>query len=113
MGDAQEQPEAPGDAQPNRGAPGPAGTGRGGKEPGKAGVGKGGKETADTPVGKDWGREVTNDIGMKLVRIPKGTFLMGYPAGDEDRSAAECSGRSQSRAGPRPAKPPRNPPGPL
>jgi formylglycine-generating enzyme required for sulfatase activity len=31
-------------------------------------------------VVKSWGKEVENSIGMKLVRIPKGTFTMGSPA---------------------------------
>jgi formylglycine-generating enzyme required for sulfatase activity len=30
-----------------------------------------------------WGQEVTNSIGMKLVRIPKGTFTMGSPASED------------------------------
>jgi formylglycine-generating enzyme required for sulfatase activity len=33
--------------------------------------------TAGVPAKWGWGKEVTNSIGMKLVRIPAGTFLMG------------------------------------
>jgi formylglycine-generating enzyme required for sulfatase activity len=33
-------------------------------------------------VVEGWGKEVINSIGMKLVRIPKGTFQMGSPADD-------------------------------
>ena len=31
----------------------------------------------------------TNRIGMKLVLIPSGTFIMGSPAGEEGRNADE------------------------
>jgi formylglycine-generating enzyme required for sulfatase activity/serine/threonine protein kinase len=34
---------------------------------------------------KGWPREIVNSIGMKLVRIPPGTFLMGSPEGEKDR----------------------------
>jgi formylglycine-generating enzyme required for sulfatase activity len=34
---------------------------------------------------KGWGKEVTSSIGMRLVRIPAGTFLMGSPADEEWR----------------------------
>jgi formylglycine-generating enzyme required for sulfatase activity len=34
-------------------------------------------------------REITSSIGMKLVRIPPGTFTMGSPAGEKDRSDDE------------------------
>jgi formylglycine-generating enzyme required for sulfatase activity len=34
-------------------------------------------------------KEFTNSIGMKLVRIPKGTFTMGAPAGEKDRMNRE------------------------
>lgn len=30
-------------------------------------------------------KEIVNSIGMKLVRIPSGTFKMGAPSRDEDR----------------------------
>ena len=29
-------------------------------------------------------KEITNSIGMKLVLIPKGTFMMGSPKSEED-----------------------------
>jgi formylglycine-generating enzyme required for sulfatase activity len=38
------------------------------------------------PEGK---REITNSIGMQLVRIPRGTFLMGSPAGEIGHSKDE------------------------
>ncbi len=34
-------------------------------------------------------REITNSIGMKLVLIPKGTFMMGSPASEERRVGNE------------------------
>jgi formylglycine-generating enzyme required for sulfatase activity/serine/threonine protein kinase len=34
---------------------------------------------------KDWGEEVTNSIGMRLVRIPEGTVIMGSPVAEEGR----------------------------
>jgi formylglycine-generating enzyme required for sulfatase activity len=40
-------------------------------------------------VVKDWSKEVTNSIGMKLMRIPRGTFTMGSPAGEKDRRPDE------------------------
>jgi formylglycine-generating enzyme required for sulfatase activity len=40
-------------------------------------------------VVKGWGKEVTNSIGMKLVRIPKGTFTMGSPAEEAGRERCE------------------------
>jgi formylglycine-generating enzyme required for sulfatase activity len=64
-------------------------------------IGKGAKQTPEEikklegkpPVlltlGKSWDREVTNSIGMKLVRIPAGSFTMGSPAGEEGRSPEE------------------------
>ncbi|MFM7562599.1 MAG: formylglycine-generating enzyme family protein, partial [Planctomycetota bacterium] len=33
--------------------------------------------------------ELTNSIGMKLVLIPKGTFMMGSPESEEGRDADE------------------------
>jgi formylglycine-generating enzyme required for sulfatase activity len=36
-----------------------------------------------------WPREVTNSIGMRLVRIPAGKFLMGSPARENQRDAGE------------------------
>ena len=30
-------------------------------------------------------KEITNSIGMKLVLIPKGTFMMGTPFEEEER----------------------------
>src|SRR5262245_46614178 len=38
---------------------------------------------------KDDGRTITNSIGMKLVRIPAGKFLMGSPKDEEERRDAE------------------------
>jgi formylglycine-generating enzyme required for sulfatase activity len=35
------------------------------------------------------GNEITNSIGMKLVRIPKGKFTMGSPVAEEGREAQE------------------------
>jgi formylglycine-generating enzyme required for sulfatase activity len=40
-------------------------------------------------VVKEWPREITNSIGMELVRIPAGTFTMGSPEGEEGRGASE------------------------
>ncbi|MFM7739460.1 MAG: formylglycine-generating enzyme family protein, partial [Planctomycetota bacterium] len=34
-------------------------------------------------------KEITNSIGMKLVLIPKGTFLMGSPESEEGRLGGE------------------------
>jgi formylglycine-generating enzyme required for sulfatase activity len=34
-------------------------------------------------------KEVTNSVGMKLVQIPAGTFVMGSPTGEKDRSDDE------------------------
>jgi formylglycine-generating enzyme required for sulfatase activity len=34
-------------------------------------------------------KEITNSIGMKLVLIPKGTFMMGSPASEERRVGNE------------------------
>jgi hypothetical protein len=38
--------------------------------------------------GKDWGKEVTNSIGMKLVRIPAGKFMMGSSKKEQDEAIA-------------------------
>jgi formylglycine-generating enzyme required for sulfatase activity len=38
---------------------------------------------------KAWGKEVESSIGMKLVRIPRGTFTMGSPAGEVGREVDE------------------------
>jgi formylglycine-generating enzyme required for sulfatase activity len=38
-------------------------------------------------------KEITNSIGMKLVLIPKGTFMMGSPKTERDRA----SGHYQQR----------------
>jgi formylglycine-generating enzyme required for sulfatase activity len=35
-------------------------------------------------VKDDWGKEFTNSIGMKLVRIPSGKFVMGSPKEEQD-----------------------------
>jgi formylglycine-generating enzyme required for sulfatase activity len=45
---------------------------------------RGGGGTKEEEV-KEWGKEVENSIGMKLVRIPKGTFMMGSPASEKRR----------------------------
>jgi formylglycine-generating enzyme required for sulfatase activity len=48
----------------------------------------GGKTEGDgktEPVVKGWGQEVVNSIGMKLVRIPPGKFMMGSPKDEEGR----------------------------
>jgi len=34
-------------------------------------------------------KEITNSIGMKLVLIPKGTFMMGSPTSEEGRQKDE------------------------
>src|SRR6516225_8788825 len=34
-------------------------------------------------------KDITNSIGMKLVRIPAGKFLMGSPATEAEREAGE------------------------
>ena len=39
--------------------------------------------------GQDAAKEVTNSIGMKLVRIPAGKFVMGSPANEAERDARE------------------------
>jgi formylglycine-generating enzyme required for sulfatase activity len=36
-----------------------------------------------------WGKSVENSIGMKLVRIPRGTFTMGSPASEDRHDKAE------------------------
>ncbi|MCI0464002.1 MAG: SUMF1/EgtB/PvdO family nonheme iron enzyme [Gemmataceae bacterium] len=41
------------------------------------------------PLPKDEDGPVVNSIGMKLVRIPAGSFLMGSPPGEEDRADDE------------------------
>gem|GEM_PF-699907 len=38
---------------------------------------------------RDWPKEITNSIGMKLVRIPKGKFLMGSPKNEKWHRADE------------------------
>jgi formylglycine-generating enzyme required for sulfatase activity len=39
--------------------------------------------------GEDAAKEITNSIGMKLVLIPAGKFVMGSPAGEAERDANE------------------------
>jgi formylglycine-generating enzyme required for sulfatase activity len=41
------------------------------------------------------GKEVTNSIGMKLVRIPAGRFLMGSPADEKDREPNDKGSEAQ------------------
>jgi formylglycine-generating enzyme required for sulfatase activity len=48
----------------------------GGREPGRS------KGT----LAKGWPKEIVNSIGMKLVRIPKGTFTMGSPKKEQDEA---------------------------
>lgn len=36
-----------------------------------------------------WPKEIENTLGMKLVRIPPGTFQMGFPSSDERHGADE------------------------
>ena len=38
---------------------------------------------------KGWGKEITNSIGMKLVRIPAGKFKMGSPKEEQDAVIAD------------------------
>jgi formylglycine-generating enzyme required for sulfatase activity len=63
--------------------------------PGQAGGGKGMGYpllVAKVPVpirDADFPRKIMNSIGMKLVRIPPGTFQMGSPVGEEMRSTDE------------------------
>jgi len=38
---------------------------------------------------QDADKEISNSIGMKLVRIPAGKFVMGSPAGEAEREASE------------------------
>jgi formylglycine-generating enzyme required for sulfatase activity/serine/threonine protein kinase len=68
------------------------------KRPASLTAGTGGLEAAVTPPGKAepkqeevklWGEEIESSIGMKLVRIPAGTFLMGSPAAEEGRDNKE------------------------
>ena len=40
-------------------------------------------------VGYGQEKEITNSIGMKLVLIPKGTFMMGSPGGEQGRYESE------------------------
>ena len=42
-----------------------------------------------TPVAPKTGDIITNSIGMKLVRISAGTFMMGSPADEKDRGSEE------------------------
>jgi formylglycine-generating enzyme required for sulfatase activity len=44
-----------------------------------------GEEKPSKEEVKGWGKSVTNSIGMKLVRIPPGTFKMGSPADEKLR----------------------------
>ena len=39
--------------------------------------------------GQDADKEISNSIGMKLVRIPAGKFVMGSPATEAEREAGE------------------------
>jgi formylglycine-generating enzyme required for sulfatase activity len=38
---------------------------------------------------QDADKEISNSIGMKLVRVPAGKFVMGSPAGETEREAGE------------------------
>jgi serine/threonine protein kinase len=41
--------------------------------------------TMTDKLSNGWPQEIQNGIGMKLVRIPPGTFMMGSPKGEKDR----------------------------
>jgi len=45
----------------------------------------GGLFSVSTPVKAQPPKELTNSIGMKLVLIPKGTFMMGSPETEKGR----------------------------
>jgi eukaryotic-like serine/threonine-protein kinase len=45
---------------------------------------------AKAPAGPD---RVTNSVGMKFIRIPKGVFMMGSPPGEKNRSGDESQAR--------------------
>jgi formylglycine-generating enzyme required for sulfatase activity len=42
-----------------------------------------------------WEKEILNSIGMKLVRIPPGTFLMGSPENEKDREPFDKDAETQ------------------
>jgi formylglycine-generating enzyme required for sulfatase activity len=46
-------------------------------------------QTDKEPAKKGWGKEITNSIGMKLVRIPPGKFRMGSTKEEQDRAIEE------------------------
>jgi formylglycine-generating enzyme required for sulfatase activity len=48
-------------------------------------LGPGRAQTGKETAAKDAGKEITNSLGMKLVRIPAGKFMMGSPAGEKGR----------------------------
>jgi formylglycine-generating enzyme required for sulfatase activity len=48
------------------------------------------KKPGKEPLVKGWGKEVESSIGMKLVRIEPGRFLMGSPAGERERFGDEA-----------------------
>jgi formylglycine-generating enzyme required for sulfatase activity len=59
-----------------------------------------GKEIPSSTVTKEkvvkgWGKEVTNSIGMMLVRIPRGTFTMGSPVDEKDREPHDKGSEQQ------------------
>src|SRR5262249_20576898 len=44
------------------------------------------KKVEEVKKDAEWPKQITNSIGMKLVRIPAGTFLMGSPGGEPGRN---------------------------
>jgi formylglycine-generating enzyme required for sulfatase activity/serine/threonine protein kinase len=50
---------------------------------------KSAKEKVDPPAAVKAGVEMTNSIGMKLMSIPPGKFMMGSPASEEQRKPSE------------------------
>jgi formylglycine-generating enzyme required for sulfatase activity len=46
-------------------------------------------EAAPVPKVRPWSKEITNSIGMKLVRIPAGKLTMGSPNEEKDRKDDE------------------------
>jgi formylglycine-generating enzyme required for sulfatase activity len=55
-------------------------------------------QPARKPAPKDWGKEISNSIGMKLVRIPAGKFMMGSTKEDQDEAIADY-GKHPGNAG--------------
>jgi formylglycine-generating enzyme required for sulfatase activity len=53
-------------------------------------------------VKDDWGKEFTNSIGMKLVRIPAGKFWMGSSQKEQDEAIEEARRRHRGGSSPYP-----------